>query len=421
MTWKNIFYCSFIVALQLLPCKALGRENILSGSVSAIQWFDSNIDRTDEGERSEWTTTVSPRLSVSSLSQHDTFSFSYAPEFSLNNRTEKGRVDHFLSLDADKAFKKATISLNEAFIRSEDPVEDEERDIYIADKRGKSRYWLNTVSGQVGYTYAKDSVFSVGYSNAILDNDEQSTGDYVKQTPNAHLSYSFSTRWYTSLSYSHTNGNFKEGEDLDTNAASIRLGHNFSPTNAVYGDFSYSKTHYRGPTDDYYILAPTVGWNYSMNPKTTLAAAIGVSFAKRDMSSDEENLTYSLNLEREIERGTISLAGQGGFDQLQFSGAPEDGLSKYWAVSASLNYQLLKALESTVYSGYREDKFIERVADQKEQFFDAGINLTYSFLQWYSFSTDYSYGQLEADNPNDDYQVHRVYFRLSAQKDLFKW
>lgn len=421
MMWKNLFCWSLIFIFQFLPCKAYSRENILTGSISALQWFDSNIDRTNQDERSEWTTTLSPEISISSAGQHDTLAFIYSPEFSLNNRTEKGRVDHYLSLDGNKEFKKITINLHETFIRSEDPVEDEEREINISDKRGKSRYWTNAVDGQMGYIFAKDSIFSVGYSNYILNNDDQSAQDYVKHTPFASLSYSFSTRWNTVLSYSYTNGNFDEGEDLDTNDASIRLANNFNATNSVYGNFSYSTTHYRGPSEDYYILTPTVGGSYAIDPKTSLTAEIGVSFTKRDISSDEENLTYIISLDRQIDRGSISLAGQGGFDQLQFNGTPEDGLSKYWAISATLSYQLLKELESQIYSGYRQDKFIERISDEKEQFFDAGINLTYSFLQWYSFSVDYSYGQLEADNPADDYDVHRVYFRISAAKDLLKW
>ncbi len=411
----------FAFAFLLSSGNAFGRQNTLTGRLSALQWYDSNIYRTDTDTQSEWNSVLTPAMTLTSLGEHDSLALTYAPGLVFNNRTEKTRLDHFLELDAAKEFKKTTFDLHETFIRSEDPYTSEEREIEIVDKRGKNRYWINAVAANIGYTYAEDSVLTLGYANDILKNKDQSRDDYVKHTPSASITYRFSPRWQTLLSHSYINGNFDQGEDLDINTSTFRLNHNYNPLNTVFGQFEYSKGHYRGPTEDYSISTPSAGWDYRMNPKTQVLIELGVSFLKRDVSDDRQAPLYDVAVKRELRRGSLSLGGQGGFSERRFTGVSLDGLSEFWAVNAALEYKLLEDLTSELHTTYRHDKYIERITDDTEKGFSAGAALTYSFYRWYAFSARYEYYQLNADNSTDDYEDNRVYFELIAKKDLLNW
>jgi len=410
-----------VFAFLLSAGNALARENTLTGILSGLQWYDSNINRTKTDTVSEWNTVLTPAMKITSLGEHDSLALSYAPGLVYNNRTGGTRVDHFLELDAAKEFKRTTLGLHETFLRSEDPYTDEERDIEIVDKRGKNRYWLNVAAANIGYTYAQDSVLTLGYANSILKSKESFGDDYERHAPSVGLTYRFSPRWQTLLSYTYINGNFKVGDDLDRHISDFRLNHNYNPLNTVFGKFEYSKTHYFGITEDYFILTPSAGWEYKMDPKTQLAIELGGSFLRRDINSDRSDFFYNVALTRALQRGSFSLKGESGYSERRFAGVSSDGLSEFWTIDAFLTYLLSENLTSKLHTGYRNDDYIERTPNETEKGFNAGVSLSYAFLRWYALSARYEYYKLNADDPTSEYKDNRVYLELIAQKDLLKW
>ena len=423
MKTASIFVCGVSVFAFLFSAGSAGlaRENTLTGRISALQWYDSNANRTHTNTRSEWNTVLTPTMTLTTLGEHDSLALSYSPGLVYDNKTGETRVDHYLGLDAAKELKRTTFDLHETFIRTADPYTSEERDIEVADKRGKHKYWVNAFATSVGYTYAEDSVVTLGYANDILKSKDSSTDDYVKHTPSIAVTYRFSPRWQALLSDSYINGNFKRSEDLNINTSAFRLNHNFNPLNTVFGKFEYSKAHYRGPTEDYSVATPSAGWDYKVDPKTQVTIEVGISFLKRDVKSDREAPLYDLALTRELRRGSFSVGGSGGFSERRFTGVVADGLSEFWAINATFDYKLLEDLTSNLHAGYRHDKYIERTTDDTEKGLNAGVGLTYSFLRWYAFSARYEYYKLNADVPTSEYNDNRVYLELIAQKDLLKW
>ncbi len=63
----------------------------------------------------------------------------------------------------------------------------------------------------------------------------------------------------------------------------------------------------------------------------------------------------------------------------------------------------------TILDKYHDDLYI------------AGTGLSYTFLQFYTASVDYTFTKLDSDRAGDDYDDHRVLLTLSWQKELFHW
>ena len=163
-----------------------------------------------------------------------------------------------------------------------------------------------------------------------------------------------------------------------------------------------------------------LGYSQQINEKTAVDVAAGYSSAKADNRTNSDGFYYSLSLNRSLERGNFSLSGAGGFQDEQFNGEPL-GLSKFWSLKSSLNYQLAEKITSALYALFDNNKYIESVPDLEDDSYEAGGSLTWSFSQYYLASLRYVFHKLDSNLANRDYEDHRIYVTLSAAKDIWKW
>lgn len=402
--------------------QAESRTSILNGSISLRQEYDSNIDRTRDNELSEWTTTFSPEVRLTSEAEKDKLVFSYSPGVVYNHRTDEERFDHYLDFSGNRQLSSTLgASFSETYVRAEDPYSDEESGIVLADNRGRNRYWTNRFSTGLDYLYARDSLLSVGYAHQVLDNTGQNRQDYKKHNPFLSISYSFSPQWQGGLSYAYTKGKFDQSDDLEQNDAGLTVTFLTDPHDRIFGRYGIIDTEYDGAKTDYTINSLSLGWEKDLDRQTSLSASGGVSLLSRDVGDDKESFFYELSLSREINRGSVALAADGGFDQQQFNGSATDGLSRYWAVRGDLRYQLLKDLDANFLLKYREDDQLERIPEEEEKFYEGGAGLTYGFSKFYALSLRYVFTRRDAENASNDYHDNRVYLELRGAADLFRW
>lgn len=403
--------------------QAVARTNLLNGSLSLRQGYDSNIQRTNENEISEWTTTVSPTFKLSSEAEQDNLVFTYSPGVVYNHRTDEERFDHNLILSGKRELaKKLDISFVDAYVRGEDPYNDKESGILMADNRGRSRYWTNRFSTGLNYGYAQDSLLSAGYTHHVLDNVASNRQDFIKHNPTLSILHGFSSRWLGGLSYGYTKGKFDQSDDLEQNDVGFTLNFLTDQHSKISGRYNVSDMNYEGTAKtDYTIHTPSLGWEKELDQKTSLSAAAGVGFVSRDIGSDKQAFFYTLSLEREIEKGSIALTADGGFDQQQFNGSTTDGLSRYWSVRGDFKYQLLKDLSTDLYAQYREADQLERTPEEKQKTYESGAALVYSLSKGYSLATRYVFTRRDSEVASNDYDDNKVFLELRGAADLFRW
>jgi hypothetical protein len=229
----------YLRVISLLACFGLlvpeitnARVNSLTGSISIREGYDSNIFRTQNNEISGWTTTITPTLELSSQGENNTLSIGYAPGFSFEHETEEDTIDHRFYLRGDKDFSKDfRASLQETYIRSSNTyIESETLQIeevrLIREYNRIDRLWTNTLSVQMDYEYAKESVFTLSYANHILEHlNITDADDYMRHNPRVFLSYQISPMWGFETLYSYIKGDFDESEDRTIHNPGLRINY----------------------------------------------------------------------------------------------------------------------------------------------------------------------------------------------------
>jgi hypothetical protein len=407
----------------------MARVSLLSGSISILHEYDSNVHLTRDAEKEGWFTTVSPSLVYTSQAEQGSLSFGYAPGLRYDHEESRTEVDHYLALEGNKRFSPSLSgSFRESFIRSNDYtyfvleyVQREGAGVHLSGERTRRQYWVNSIELAGNYEYARESAVRFGYNNRILKNDASGLDDYVKHQPFVTAGYRFNRHWESSISYDYVRGDFDRTEDFEQHLAGITVKYHVGPRQTFFGTYHYTDSRYEGEENDYQLHRGDLGWQRAFSRHFSGTALVGVSHADREAGRNETAFDYAVNFSREIKKGRISMGGQGGLDELQFAAIDQDdGLSRYWSLQASVDYLLRQYLSSNTHLSYREDNFLRPGQDVKDRSLAGGLKLSYSFQRWYAFSLGYGYRRLDSDRDHD-YQDHRAYVELSVGKDLATW
>ncbi|MGV1098198.1 hypothetical protein ACUUL3_02180 [Thiovibrio sp. JS02] len=423
--WKMKIFGSGAAVLWVVfavGSPGFANENTLRGGISLGQNYDSNINRVNQGRETEWTTSVSPSLTLLSADKRQEYFFRYAPDLVHSYRTDNERVDHSLLARFDKKWTEHVKTfLQDSFRRAEEPYEDEEVLLGLSDKRGRNRYSHNSFLSRLEYQYAQESFAKVSYENQVLDNSEAGQDDFVKHTPGVGITHRFNHQWSSVADYTYTNGQFDESDDLDRHAADLYLYHHLTPSSKVFGRYGYTDVDYDSLQVDYHIQTATLGLERSLSPTMTLSLEGGGSFLSRDTGSDRDSFYFRMGIQEELEKGLLSFSAESGLDEQQFSGVSDQGVSRFWKIKGDLSHDFLKYLQGVLSCSYREDTYLERVPEEDEQEFRTDAALIYSFWQHYKATVKYSYVNVDADVAANRYDDNRVFLILSTERDLLKW
>jgi len=448
---QNLAWLALALPL-FFPLSVTAAENTLNGGVAVGQAYDSNIYRAQTGEESEWKTTVTPSLLYTRSEPTNTLSLKYAPGIVYNYRTDDKYMDQFVAATYDiQLSQRFRLHFLDTYILTDEPYDEDATStgtsqpsggpgspdrpdtIKISDQRGQNRYWANNFSTQASYEYAQQSSVNVGYQYYILDNKNEAEADFTRQSPHMSVMHHINQQWETQIAYRFTKGDFDDldpsagtpvtndaSEDLTTNAADLYLYHNFTPMTRVFGHYGYSTTDYDGVQEDYDSHTLSAGATHQVSPTLTLGGEAGASLLQRE-SGDTNAMYLRLNLNKAWERSSWTLSADSGLDEQQFSGVDDQGLSRYWMIRNTFNHTFTKDITGMASLSYRDDTYLERVTEEKEQQLQGDALLAYSFAQWYQISLRYTYVNQLADLEVNEYDDHRILLQLSAAKDLLKW
>ncbi|MDH3347108.1 MAG: outer membrane beta-barrel protein [Desulfobulbaceae bacterium] len=420
-----VCFCSLISLVSFFCASIVKAErNVFSGGVVLRQDYDSNIDRTYQDRRSEWTTAVSPTFKITSRDPVDVLDFSYAPSVVYSHLTEQKRLDHHLAVKFDKALgKRLAATFSDSYVKAEDPSSNEENadGIALSDSRGRNRYWANNCDAGLQYEYGRESFINLSYQHRILDNTGVDQEDFVKNTPAFSVFHRFSPQWQTRLDYAFTDGNFDQTDDLRQNSGDLFLYYSQTPTAKFFGHYGYAETNYDGLQNDYTKQSVSLGWIRQQSSTLDFSLEGGGVFLNRDNQSGKDELFYALSLNQKIERGVVRFSAKGGVDEQQFNGAADEGVSRYWSLNAAASRELRKDIRAAAKCLYREDRYLGQSSEQEKRKFQAEASLSHSFWRWYMISVKYIYTRQSAEIITDRYNDNRLFLEFSFNKDFFSW
>lgn len=444
--------CLALAAPFFCPLSVTAAENMLNGGISLGQSYDSNVFRDPSNEESEWKSVLTPSLLYTRSEPTSKLSIKYAPGIVYNYRTNEQDLDQFASAGYDLLLsQKLRLHFSNTYILTDssydEPATDNETrpetggpgnpnrpdTIQLSDQRGQNRYWTNNFSTQASYEYARESTFNLGYQYHILENKNDTESDFVKHAPYLSIMHQIDHQWSTQAAYHFVKGDFddpvssfgaplpsSDSEDLTTNAADLYLYYNLTQFSKIFGHYGYSQTDYDGIQEDYDSHTLSAGATHQLSPALTLGGEAGASLLQKD-SDDTTAMYLRVSLNKAWERSSWMLSADSGLDDRQFSGVDNEGLSRYWTIRNTFNHTFTKDITGMASLSYRDDTYLERITDEKEQQLQGDALLSYSFAQWYQISLRYTYVNQMADLTINEYEDHRILLQLSAAKDLLKW
>jgi len=499
---KSLMWMSGLTAACVLLAggvqQANARQNIVSAGIASRYEYQER-DYDNEGTVTENGTIVldnrtgdernyivSPRLSFSSAGADDLFQLTVAPALNYDDLYNTTDVDWDFRLSEDKRLSQNwTFALTDGFFLGDDPVREnnlrtaeitpgtirvqelevvgspgDEENAALTERYGRRRFWRNDFELSTGYTYAEDSVASIGYNYGVLRNEGDNGADlyaeYDRHDVFGSLGYRFTPTWRLDNRARYSKGNFDEDQqvlvitnngvvenrvldDLEEYQFQTRVSYTRSPHLQYFGEYRYQGADYEDEArDDYDIHQFLVGYNYDLSPHVRMTMYGGPVIGTFENSSSDTDVVAYGGLEWDVEHGTFAFPLGKGYSQNNFDGR-SSGLSEFWGAGTSFAYQFTENLQSEISANYvdhdriqdlgffpagttRSPEFGQTLYSEKS--YDAGASLSYTFAQWYHVSAGYRYFNNDSDlesDPYGDYDEHRVFVELSWGNELFRW
>jgi hypothetical protein len=147
----------------------------------------------------------------------------------------------------------------------------------------------------------------------------------------------------------------------------------------------------------------------------------------------------------DLQHTYFGLAMDKGFDQDNFSGTYQRGFVDYWLFSGHASHDFTPNLHASLLVSYRyedreeparalaavldsedplqtlEQEDLQELSEYNTQLYTAGVDLSYSFLRYFTATAAYTFSHQNSERLGDDYDDHRVFFSVSVEKELFRW
>lgn len=419
-----------IICLSSVPVLGQLRYE-LTPAISVNETYEDNIYLDDINEIDDYITAVTPSLDLDVQSEQTAFSFSYAPSFVFyDENTEADTTRHSGSLSWDQALTQhMRFYVTDTYYKSEEAIE------FAVDVQGvrntREPYWRNRGDANLQISFGPENMFTCGYSQEDLKNEDPILDDGRTQAPYASLAYWFDEKDGIELDYRYTDADFwhDEGESRRDNykgdAGGIRYIHRFNPQTSVFGRYNLTTRDFDGLTEDYDVQEGSVGFDHAFSPETSVSLSGGYFVQDREYSDSEDGITYDLSLMREFEQGGFTLSGAGGWDE-SFLDAEQRGFTKYHSGSARVDFQIRENVNFYVGGSYRRDNRVETTQEWDTR--GGNVGISWSLFRHFSLTLDYQYTQrdehidpnAEATIARRDYTSNRIMLTLRAGR-LYRW
>ncbi len=449
-----LFCITFLILTLWTPCSFARLNKLTTGVTTGCEitktLYRKEVDdeNSQEDERSQQIT-IGPIFILESSSSIDTLTVSYKPGLTYDFEDEEHDINHDFTLSVSRNLNRdMVVTLQETFLYSDDPslLEDNE----IADyNEGRDRYWTNTSKIKSAYTYAKQSMVGGEYSYQLLRNDDSTSNeneDYDKQSFDFFINHHLSTHWNSNGAIQYTRGIFDISDNVKEYHANASVAWLYSPINTIQLSYGFSVSDYDSDLrNDSVLHNLSLGTHYQYSKFLGIDAGAGPSFYKTTGNDGDWNYNANLTLQYSLSKySSFSTKLERGYVQSNFSTnnsaeLKEQGLTEFQSCRLDFSHKPFQHIDLSLYVDYRDEqqesyitgtlvnqqdeetsKYTERINIDTEVYRGGGT-IQWTFLRYWKSTLGYDYRKQDSQQLNDSYDEHRVYLRLSAQNELFRW
>jgi hypothetical protein len=446
MKIKYILCSIFILLLTASFADAL--QYTFHPRASATQQYTDNVFLSEDNEKDDWITIVSPGFTASALSKTGGLEVSYDPAYTKYvDFDENDSWRHDATLRGWSDFTKRTrFTVWNRFLRTEDPLGEEdilalrnEDVVQEGDptiRKDRRVFYRNTARTRLSYQFGKDDSVYASFLYGLLRNNNPQDEDSDRYEPEIGLNYFFGPKFGIQSSATYTRGSFDQDsdfigaptDDFKNYAGSARFVFRtktrfttFVQHNQIYRDFDGDV----GDSNDYLVYAPSAGFTYVVEKGLNLRLGGGYFYQDVDNDDNEQGIFGNSQIDKTwtSRRGFITLAALTGLDQNNF-GAENLGLERFATLQGSAKYDFTRFISGDINGRYR---YSDVIGDADQGDFDrsgenvhrirAGAGLNFLPLKWMTIRLGYTFNKVNSDEKTDEYDEHRGLLRITLTPD----
>ncbi|CAN2050696.1 polysaccharide biosynthesis protein VpsM [Candidatus Magnetomoraceae bacterium gMMP-1] len=484
--YKNLIFLYLIITLCFfLPESAYSKYLLEVTPIGGFSLsYDDNILLDKKNKQSDITTHYSPGIKAKITSQRTSLDLDYSlSKVTYEKHDENNTIRHSGTLNIQHQLNKYLIfNLKENYLQSEDPLDKKLETVQLQLPTGevleaqivrdsRNVYKKNALSANINYQFGDDNYFKIEYNHLLSENQDPDVDDSSELNPSLNLKYWFNIRNGIDLNYKFIRDEFKRentpasGDDFDEHKASIKYIHRFSQRTQLYveyaltardfkrtaRDFKRTARNFKRDSEDYKVHNASIGYNHAMSELVSFSMNTGYYTQKKNISGNEQGITYSANLKKTIEKGSLGIGVKGGWDEGFFEDERKD-FTTFWSVNGSIGYNLMENLSAGASVSYRQNKdengfeyntyggnlafnlkleksdlylntSYNKGTDQNNVDYAAfqtssGINMP--FFRWLYLKLDYTNKRRISDINDDEYIDNRVLMTINVS-DSFYW
>lgn len=438
--------CVVLIVFLSFAETVLARNTILTGGLDfSYDYQERDRDNenaptlVDEDDGDYNQLRISPLMQIVSSSQRDRFELTVQPGVNYDLDDSETDIDENYFVSAERfVSRKWRVSGSNRFFRSD--YDDTEQDVEeirpdLTEDIGRRRYYRNTLNLGSDYFYGQDSLVNFGASWIVLRNDDDTgeINDYDRYRVGLRNEHRVNVRWKTIADFAVVRGEFEEtdptdiSEDLYEYYGELGVENNSFANNPLTVTYNYLGTRYDDDLQDYSDIHQLLfSWRRDWSPQFFTVVGAGPSYEKTEGRDENWGSNAIVEADYQFQKGSYRFILEKGFGTNNFAGDDELGVVDFWDARFFYVRQLTRNLtfdcQLAFYTEERDDPtFVAGSDDIQEDRYTAGFGLAYNFLRYYTASLDYSYFTQDSDQPEDNYDDHRIVLTLSWLKDLMRW
>jgi hypothetical protein len=399
--------------------------------------YTDNLFLTPTDEEDDFITTTTIGFTAELLGKRGNVALSYDPAYAFYKEfDENNGWRHLASLTGEWNFTKYTsLDFSNNFLRTEDPLPKEEIDIIrgtipppqgdTTRRVGREPYYRNRASVRLTHRFGQENQFSFGYSNDLLDNDDDVFNeDSQTNSGSAGITYWFTKKWGTDAGGAYTNAAFDQDDtfigdpssDFDRWTGYFRLLRRFSRSLNGYVRYDHTYVDFKDEDEnDYNVFNPSIGVDYLIEEDIQFTADIGYSrreFRDNTVQNIQEELdrgegiTFTADLTKTLRRGSYRVYVGAGYDQTVNTNE-NLGFTRYYLIGYSGNYQLLRRLRGDSFALYRRNEYEDEIPEREDDVYRFGVGLSYEPTLWLSIRLGYGLNKIDSNQNLEDYTENR--------------
>lgn len=452
---KTVGIILAVISLPLMSSLAHAAQYTFIPRLNVDSYYTDNLFSAPDNTESDIVTTVIPGFTAGVAGQTAGLDIRFDPGYTIykdNTDLNYWRVNAGLNGFVDIT-RDTTLSVRNTYYLTKDPnsetiindVRANEPGVSIDPtvRQGRDKYWRNSFSARADHQLGLDKSIFAEYRNQILRNDN--TAQYEDSDVNtgiAGLTYFFGPKWGTQIEGTYSERTFDQtseyigipSSDSEIWGGRIRLIRRFSRVTDGFFEYKYGDVSYSGgristvpgagqPTivlnEDYTVHDARVGVNYAIENDILLTANIGWAVKVNDVTDNQNGGVGELTLRKTLDRGGVRFEAGAGYDLGTFNATAQNyGVTRFYRVGVTGDYELYRRLYGDAFGAYRNDKYIDTIPERQEDSYLAGVGITWQPFRWGSMRLGYSYRQVKSDIDANEYTENRILLNLSFAPEL---